>query len=159
MATHVQWQDIFAVVDDGHVTIAEYQQLEPLVAKQARSCPNGVGCLVILPESATPPPARVRQHLKEMLSRLPVRGLAYLVEGTGFRAAAVRATLIGLGIIQNDEYTTKVATSLHEALNWLLPAPRTKADIAVLARVVTEARAANREVKIYDSSMSRRSAK
>jgi hypothetical protein len=140
MANTVQWQDLFVVIDDGHVSVAEYERIEPLVKLQAKSCKNGLACLVIIPEQAIPPPARVRQHLQGMLSRLPMRALTYLVEGSGFKAAAVRAVLISLGIFQRDKYPTKVLTSLQDALEWLLTVPGSKADVRVAMRVIGEAR-------------------
>src|SRR5687767_10195971 len=124
MASIVQWQDLFVIVDDGHVSIKEYERLEPLVRVQAKGCPQGLGCLVIIPEKADPPSSAVRQHLEGMLERLTIRSLAYLVEGTGFRAATARAALIGLGIFQRKRYPTKVFTTILPALEWLLTAPR-----------------------------------
>jgi hypothetical protein len=142
MAHVVQWEDLFVLIDDGRMTIAEYERFEPQVAKQARSYPNGLACLVIIPPAATPPSARVRRHLQDMLSRGPMRALGYLVEGTGFKAAAVRAVLISLGVFQNHAYPTKVLTSLEDALMWLLPSPRGIPDVRAAMRAIREARSA-----------------
>src|SRR5690349_2031176 len=150
MANIVQWQDLFVILDDGHVTIAEYERVEPLVKNQAKACAHGIGCLVIIPESAMAPPARVRQHLEGMLSRLPIRALTYLVEGTGFRAAAVRAVLISLGIFQNHSYPTKVVTSLDEALRSLLPAG--SADHRAAAKAINDSRKSRAKAVDYDAS-------
>jgi hypothetical protein len=63
----------------------------------------------------------VRHYLEGMLERLPIRSLAYLVEGTGFKSAAVRAILVGLGLLHRKGYPTKVFVELDSALAWLLP--------------------------------------
>jgi hypothetical protein len=140
MANIVQWQDLFVIIDDGHVSIREYERLEPMVRVQAKGCPNGLGCFVIIPEKAVPPPSTVRQHLEGMLSRLPIRALAYLVEGTGFKAATVRAALIGLGIFQRKGYPSKVFTETDEALSWLLTGAKGPGDVRAALKVITESR-------------------
>jgi hypothetical protein len=141
VASIVQWQDLFVVVDDGHVSIQEYDRLEPLVRVQAKSCPNGLGCLVIIPVKADAPPAAARQHLAAMLRRLPIRALGYLVEGTGFKAASVRAVLIGLGIFQRDRYSSQVFTTVDSALGWLLAGAKGPADVRAASRAIAESRA------------------
>jgi len=159
MANVIQWQDLFVIVDDGHVSIREYERLEPLVRTQARSCPKGLGCLVIIPDNAVPPPSAVRHYLEGMLSRLPVRALAYLVEGTGFKAATVRAALIGLGIFQRSRYGTKVYTSLDESLAWLLSGSK-DGDARAAARVIKDSRAKPESGDNYTvTEMSRRMSK
>jgi hypothetical protein len=137
MANIVQWQDLFVIVDNGHVTVGEYERLEPLVRVQAKGCPDGLGCLVIIPDKADPPPSAVRHHLEGMLGRLPIRSLAYLVEGTGFRAATARAALIGLGIFQRTRYPTKVLTTLETALDFVLTGSK---EVRVAMKVIQQAR-------------------
>jgi hypothetical protein len=137
----VQWQDLFVIVDDGHVTIQEYERMEPRVRVQAKTCPNGLGCFVIIPEKAVPPPSAVRNYLAGMLGRLPIRALGYLVEGTGFKAATVRAALIGLGIFQRNNYPSKVFTSLDVGLGWLLTGPKGQSDVRAATKVISECRA------------------
>jgi hypothetical protein len=140
MAHIAQWRDLFVIIDDGHVPIREYERVEPLVRTQAKSCPNGLGCLVIIPDKASPPPSAVRSHLEGMLGRLPIRGLGYLVEGTGFKAATVRGVLIGLGIFQRSKYPSKVFTALDVGLGWLLPGA-SKADVRAARKAISECRA------------------
>jgi hypothetical protein len=116
----IQWRDLFIIIDDGSVPVSEYQRIEAIVTTQAKSNPGGLGCLVIIPQGAQPPPAEVRRYLDGMLDRLPMNSLAYLVEGSGFRAAAVRAALVGMRVFQRRSYSTKVSPSLDEAVKWLL---------------------------------------
>ena len=141
MANVIQWQDLFVIVDDGRVSIQDYERVEPLVRTQAKSCPSGLGCLVIIPDNATPPPAVVRNYLEGMLGRLPIRSLGYLVEGTGFKAATVRAVLIGLGIFQGKNCPSKVFTALDVALGWLLTGAQNQSDVRRALNAITESRA------------------
>lgn len=141
MANVVQWRDLFVIIDDGRVSIEEYERAEPRVRAQAKSCPNGLGCLVIIPERAISPPAAVRKYLQSMLGRLPIRALGYLVEGTGFQAATVRGVLIGLGIFQRTNYPSKVFTALDVGLGWLLTGPNGQSDVRHSMKAITEFRA------------------
>ncbi|MEO8184931.1 MAG: hypothetical protein ABI895_39490 [Deltaproteobacteria bacterium] len=141
MANIVQWQDLFVILDDGHVSIQEYERLYPLLQAQAKRCPEGLACLVIIPERAITPPSAVRNYLAGMLAHLPIRALGYLVEGTGFKAATVRAVLIGLGIFQRNDCPSKVFTALHIGLGWLLTGPKRQSDVRHAMQAISEWRA------------------
>ena len=116
----IQWRDLFVIIDDGSLPVDEYARIETIVKTQAQKNAGGLGCLVIIPQGAQPPPPEVRRYLDGMLDRLPMRCLAYLVEGSGFRAAAARAALIGMRVFSRRSYSTKVASSLDEAISWSL---------------------------------------
>jgi hypothetical protein len=145
-ANIIQWRDLFIIIDDGSVPVDEYQRIETIVRSQAQRNPDGLGCLVIIPKGAQPPPTEVRKYLDGMLDRLPMRCLAYLVEGTGFRSAAVRAALVGMRVFLRKSYSTKVSSSLDEAIVWLLnhlgDKDARKADIPTARQAVLDGRSA-----------------
>jgi len=118
----VMWRNIFALVDKGNATVSDYPILERMVLEQGKRYPSGLGCLVIIPALANPPPEDVRRAIREVLANLApqLRCLCWLVEGTGFRAAAVRATLVGLRVFSRQPYATRVASDMTEALRWVL---------------------------------------
>lgn len=142
----IQWRDIFVIVDDGKLPIEDYRTLENVVQKQAAANPSGLGCLVILPTGATPPPPEVRRYLNEMLGRLAIRCLAYAVEGTGFKGASARAALVGMGIFIKKPYPTIVEKDVRTALDKLLEElggrPR-RADSAEAFRSIASGREAS----------------
>ncbi len=142
----IQWRDLFVIIDDGKLPVDEYARIETIVKTQAQKNAGGLGCLVIIPEGAQPPPAEVRRYLDGMLDRLPMRCLAYLVEGSGFRAAAARAALVGMRVFQRRRYSTKVSSSLDEAIKWTLAQlggdDARKADLPTATRAIVEARTA-----------------
>lgn len=117
----ILWQDIFVVVDDGTGQPADYEVLDRLVAEQAKKHPQGLGGLAIISAQAKPPPQPVREALNRSLDRAPVKCLCWQVEGTGFQSAMVRAILTGLRVFSSRRYPTKVASTLDEALVWMLP--------------------------------------
>jgi hypothetical protein len=141
------WRDIFALVDRGQTNVSEYPILEAMVREQAEQHPRGLGCLVIIPANANPPPDNVRRAINDVLTRLSpsLLCLCWLVEGKGFRAAAVRAALAGLRIVRRPPYPTTVASDMISALRWMFPHLREGAaamsEIPAAAAAIGKARA------------------
>ncbi len=142
----IQWRDLFVIIDDGSLPVDEYARIETIVKMQAQKNAGGLGCLVIIPQGAQPPPLEVRRYLDGMLDRLPMRCLAYLVEGSGFRAAAARAALVGMRVFSRRSYSTKVASSLDEAITWMLQHlggnQDRKGDLPTATKAIVDGRAA-----------------
>jgi hypothetical protein len=115
----IQWQDLFVMVDDGSIPIARYAPMENAIREQGKTYPQGVALLCILPPDARPPPDDVKRSVKATLTRLApsISCLAYVIEGTGFRGVAARATLVGMKIFSSRPYPIYVETSVHEALS------------------------------------------
>src|SRR5882757_2032645 len=90
----IQWHDLFAVIDNGSVPMARYGSIESAMRDQARQFPQGIVCFVILPADARPPPDDIKRAVKTLLTRLApsLSALAYVIEGTGFKGVAARAT-------------------------------------------------------------------
>jgi hypothetical protein len=118
----IQWEDIFAVVDTGRADPKEYALIRDLITDQARRFPGGVGCLAIIPQNATPLPEEARTALNAALAELggSLRCICWLVEGTGFQGAMVRAVLTGLNFVAKRSYATHVSTNMREAIGWIL---------------------------------------
>ena len=143
---YIQWQDLFVIVDDGTTELERYTAIEVAMEAHAKQCPQGMSCLVILPPGATPPPDDVKRSVKDVLTRLAssLSGLAYVIEGTGFKAAAARASLVSMKIFASRPYPIFVETSLRVALSKMLPhMPRGKAitkDVTVIMKAISDAR-------------------
>jgi len=118
----VLWADIFALVDQGSARPGDYPVLGRMVLEQGKKHPGGLGGLVIIPSEANPPPEEVRRAIGELLVNVTpqLRCLCWLVEGAGFRAATVRAALIGLRVFSRRSYPTHVARDMTEAIGWIL---------------------------------------
>jgi hypothetical protein len=89
----------------------------------ARQFPAGIALVGILPMGATPPAPEVQKAVKDTMMRLApsLSCLAYVVEGTGFKAVAARATLIGMKMFSSRPYPIYVDTSMHDVLVKVLP--------------------------------------
>jgi len=134
------WRDIFILVDKGNTKASDYKILERMVVEQSTKHSGGLGCLVIIPASASPPPDDVRQAIKDVLGRLApkLRCLCWVVEGAGFRAAVARAVLTGLRVFSRQPYETHVANDMRSAVSWVLAhlTPRVERGTEVAAAVL-----------------------
>jgi hypothetical protein len=138
--------NVFAIIDDGRTLPEEYMAAERLILDKTAEVPGGLGCIVVVPAGAKPPPEAQRKAIDGVLTRLSshLRGLVWVVEGRGFGAAAVRGVLIGLSLYGRRAYPTQVSSSLDDALGWLftrLETPASPREISQAARRIAEARA------------------
>jgi hypothetical protein len=145
----VLWEDIFAVVDTGRGDPSEYTVLRDLIIAQAKKFAGGIGCLAIIPQNATPPPDETRTALNAALAELggSLRCICWLVEGTGFQGAMVRAILTGLNFVARRSYATHVSTNMNEAIGWILTHlanPRNRSGQIAIARDAIESQRQDR---------------
>ena len=142
----IQWHDLFVLVDDGSVPIGRYDAIEAAMREQAKQYPQGICCLVILPPETKPPSEETKLAVKGLLMRLAsqLSSLAYIVEGTGFKGVAARASLVGMKIFASRPYPIYVETSLREVLTKVLPhlveGQTITSDVKVIMNVISDAR-------------------
>jgi hypothetical protein len=142
----LQWHDLFVVIDDGTIPLPRYGVIESALHEQAKKFPQGVVALGILPADARPPPDEIKQAVKRILGRwTPLLScLAYVVEGTGFKGVAVRATLVGMKIFSSRPHPIYVEVSLHDAIRQVLPhlhhGRTVMSDVNMLAKMIADAR-------------------
>jgi hypothetical protein len=116
----ILWEDIFVVIDDGAGRPADYEVLHGMLVEQSSRYTAGLACLTIIPVDAKPPSQAARKAMNAALETAPLRCLCWLVEGSGFQAAMVRAVLTGLRVLGRPPYATHIAGDLEQALRWLL---------------------------------------
>src|SRR5262245_57929704 len=116
------WNDILVVIDDGKGRPFDYKLLQKLATERAQKHSAGIGVLTVIPKDATPPSAEARAAMNEAINNVlgSLRCLCYLVEGTGFQGAMVRAVLTGMRFLGQRPYATHVSTDLEDALGWML---------------------------------------
>jgi N-acetylglucosamine kinase-like BadF-type ATPase len=119
------WGALFMVVWRHETTLAAVAELAPLVTQFAAQHPR-FALLVIVEESASLPSSTVRERIAASLQRVaPYIGASAVVhEGSGFRAAAVRAVLAGLGLIVRPPYPHQIFARVDAAGRWLAAAQR-----------------------------------
>jgi hypothetical protein len=74
--------------------------------------------LVILEPDAPPPDREARRKLDELAAILTpdCACLAYVYQGEGFRAAAIRGVMVALSLVSRRRVVTKIASTVDEAL-------------------------------------------
>ncbi|HET9621389.1 MAG TPA: hypothetical protein VFP84_08495 [Kofleriaceae bacterium] len=134
------------MVDDGLVPPPRYSVIAAAMRDQAAMYPHGISILCILPPETRPPSDEVKRAVKETLTRVTssLGSLAYLVEGTGFKGVAARASLVGMKIFAARPYPIYVETSMTEAVAKILPhliVGRTVAsDVSSIVTMINDAR-------------------
>jgi hypothetical protein len=124
----VSWRNLFVIVDNGHAHADDYKVLAREVKALGDKNPDGLGLLTVLPPLTTPPTEDVRKAISAGYINVAkhLRCVSWLVEGTAFRAAAVRAALGGLLLLMRPPFPTRVASSFEDAIPWLLTRMQTR---------------------------------
>jgi hypothetical protein len=113
---------VFIVVWKVDTTEAGMKRVAELF--RAAKLPDRVGMLTVVDQAANMPSAEARALGAAFLSRNATRIVASAVvhEGSGFRAAAVRAVVTGLSMIARQPYPHKVFPEVQPAASWLCQA-------------------------------------
>jgi hypothetical protein len=118
----VVWRDLVVVVDNGHAPASDYLSVAREVNQQSHAHPSGRGLIVVLPPLTRPPPPEVRDAIRQAYALVgpQLRAAAWVIEGTGFRAATVRAALAGLRSLMRLPFPTTVTSSYEVAVPFVL---------------------------------------
>lgn len=114
---------LFVSITDGTPTMAGSRADANWARRGMSKSPRSVGCVVVLGPSTTPPPADVRGEIPKLLLEIVpgVAGLAMVIEGDGFRVAALRAVFTGFLLLRRLPYEASVFGSVRDALGWIGP--------------------------------------
>lgn len=115
------WRDIVVLCDDGRADAAAYAHLPNLAESVRRNFPYGIGVLIVIPRNAVPPTEDARRAINETLASVEqsIRCMCWLVEGSGFQGAMVRAVLTGMRFVSHTTYARHVSMDLEHALTWM----------------------------------------
>lgn len=118
------WQQIFAVVWRRETTLAAALALHRQCLAFATKHPRGIGLLTIVSTAAPMPASSARQQIADFLAQGSgyIKCSAVVMEGTGFRAAAVRSVVTGLTLLAKQAYPHRVC-SAPDAVSLLSQAP------------------------------------
>jgi hypothetical protein len=111
------WGDIFAVVWFGDTTVEGVLHVHAAFTDFAVSNAGGKVLLTIVSRSASSPSSAARHELATFLTKAAVylRCSAVIMEGTGFRAAAVRSVVTALNMLAKYPYPHRVC-DLEDAI-------------------------------------------
>jgi hypothetical protein len=110
--------------------------------EHAARYPSGVYLLTIVERDAPMPPTEQREAVAVFLRSGSgrTRMSAVVIEGTGFRAAAVRSVVTGLAMLVRLPYPHEIFGSLEQAAKWLGTTPHNDVDPDYTVSAVADAR-------------------
>lgn len=117
----VLWRNIFVVVDDGRLELDDIEAIAQCVLQLGQQNATGVGGLTVIPSTGRPPSEAHRLAIKRAYYVVAqhLKAMCWMVDGQGFRAATIRASLAGLRLLLQPKFPTKIAANLEEAIPWL----------------------------------------
>jgi hypothetical protein len=89
-----------------------------LIRKLALSHPEGLGVMQVVEVDAIPPDDETRRAFSDAMQVRSIRHFSVIHEGTGFKAAAVRAIVWGLHMTARPKFAHVVHKSVQEASRW-----------------------------------------
>jgi hypothetical protein len=116
----VAWCDVLILFATGVTTLTNQRETEPWLLRVSERYPAGIALLPCVHVDMPVPSGAARDQIAMMYTRHAqrLRAVAMVVEGQGFRAAAMRAAFTGVNIIQQRPYMTQVFGNFQAALAW-----------------------------------------
>jgi hypothetical protein len=104
-----------------HQDMDRLRALRKAIATHFKRWPGGVATITVLEQTAysTLLSKDERQEINQLAIDYVSRGVGLVIEGSGFRAAAVRAMLSAVYLVTRVTYPRKIFDRLHEASSWV----------------------------------------
>jgi len=92
----------------------------------SKNCGGGTGALLVINSDCKPPSEEARTYIRTELANSSMVAAAQVVEGTGFRGAAMRAVLSVLQLASRTRYPMEIFSGVDEGARWLCGELRTR---------------------------------
>ena len=115
------WRDVFALIWRGPTTLRAIESVGVDFDCFAAERTGRYAIVVIIEARAPVPDGTVRSAMASILREHERRiaASAVAMEGTGFRAAAVRSVLAGMAMLVRPCYPHRVFGTVHDSADWL----------------------------------------
>ena len=127
------------VVWRGSVTAEATEQVAALLHRTAAAHPEGIGFVTIAQFRAPIPSASIRARIVEIYAALgsTLKGVAQVVEGSGFWASAALGFIAGIGLLHRHTHAMKVFGKHDDAADWIatLGVPKAPSAFALRSRI------------------------
>lgn len=116
------WRQLIVVVDRDGARASDYALAGEQVNDHVKGHAGGFGLVVVFPPLMTPPEPEIRHAIRDAYARVGTKlhAVAWVIEGTNFRAAAVRAALAGLRLVMRLPFPTAVTNNYEAAVPFVL---------------------------------------
>lgn len=98
--------------------VGPYRDGIALVSSLAAKHPGGVGVMHVVETDASPPDSDARKAFTDFLKQPAIKHFSVTHEGTGFKAASVRAIVSGVHALARPGFEHSVHSSVAEASRW-----------------------------------------
>jgi hypothetical protein len=115
----VSWRHILLVVWRQHTTLGAVHTMGLALGELASHVGRPGDLLIVAEETAAAPDAEVRGPIAQVLRTAPLARCAMVLEGYGFRAAALRAFATGVGLLARPPFPYRPFAHVGEAAKWL----------------------------------------
>jgi hypothetical protein len=112
---------MFAVWLTGTRTIANHREMEHHAQQCIQQWPRGIGMMVAIVDTTPPISTEVRREVDAIYDRLTpgVRGVSYVILGSGFNIAVARGALTATSWVPRRPYPTSTTNDLKKGTHWL----------------------------------------
>jgi hypothetical protein len=101
-----------------HTRLESYRAAIRLAAQTATLNPNGIGVMQVVERMAIPPDSATRTELGVMLRLPAIRHFCVTHEGSGFKAASVRAIVSAAHALARPVFPSAVHDDVASAARW-----------------------------------------
>lgn len=98
--------------------VVPYRAGMQLVVNLGLKHPNGVGVMQVVETEAIPPDSEARKAFAEFVRLPQIRHFSVTHEGTGFKAASVRAIVSGVNALARPSFVHSVQSTVADASRW-----------------------------------------
>jgi hypothetical protein len=98
--------------------VAAYRAGIELVGRLSLKHPSGVGVMNVVETEAVPPDSDARKAFSEFWQQPALKHFSVTHEGTGFKAASVRAIVSGIHALARPNFETSVHSTVADAARW-----------------------------------------
>jgi hypothetical protein len=113
------WSRTVIVVWSHETTVSAVRRLGEHLLARATAVGQPVGLFMVVEESAPLPSSDARSMSAVVLRKAKLAFSAVTFEGSGFRAAMVRAVVTGIGMLAKQPYPHQAFARLEDAAAWV----------------------------------------
>jgi hypothetical protein len=123
--TSARYQDLVLQIWHKQTSLEGVAALRAAIAKVANESREGMRLLIVVEREAAMPQRDSRSKIAAFMTdyKGSIRATSLAFEGTGFRAASIRAVVTGLNLLTQHPFPYGVFSSIPEALSWEPMAP------------------------------------
>jgi hypothetical protein len=98
--------------------VGPYRQGIELIKKMGLKHPKGLGVMHVVETDAVPPDADARKAFTDVTQMDEIKYFSVTHEGTGFKAASVRAIMSGVHALARPKFEHAVHSTVADAARW-----------------------------------------